>query len=89
MSITPAEKLDTIKAYGISDGDTGSAQVQCAVLTSRIKTLTEHLKANKKDVSCRRGLQIMVARRAKLLKYLARTDRNAYQELIKKLGLRR
>lgn len=73
----------------LHDSDTGSADVQVARLTERIQQLTDHMSAHKKDLSSRRGLLRMVARRRKLLDYLARTDRERYQTVIGKLGLRR
>ena len=84
------EKKATIhQTFGVHKSDVGSPQVQVAVLTDRIKELTEHLKINKKDQATRRGLMQMVGRRKKLLKYLADQDASAYLTLIKKLGLRR
>lgn len=69
--------------------DTGSSEVQIALLSSRINELTEHLKVNKKDHSSRRGLIVMVSKRRRLLDYLKRTDEKRYQDIVKKLGLRR
>ncbi|MEM8980975.1 MAG: 30S ribosomal protein S15 [Pseudomonadota bacterium] len=89
MSITPEEKNRIIKEYGIKDGDTGSPEVQVAILSSRIATLTEHFKTHKKDNHGRRGLLKMVALRRKLLDYTRSKDEERYQTLIKKLGLRR
>ena len=77
------------KEYQQNDRDTGSVEVQVALLTSRIAELTEHLKTNKKDHSSRRGLLTMVNKRRKLLSYLTKKDPARYQELIKRLGLRR
>lgn len=77
------------KEYQQSDRDTGSVEVQVALLTSRIAELTEHLKMHKKDHSSRRGLLTMVNKRRKLLNYLTKQDPSRYQELIKRLGLRR
>ena len=77
------------KEYQKSDRDTGSVEVQVALLTSRIAELTEHLKMHKKDHSTRRGLLTMVNKRRKLLSYLIKKDTSRYQELIKRLGLRR
>jgi small subunit ribosomal protein S15 len=82
-------KAEVIKEYALRGGDTGSSDVQVAVLTHRIKELTEHMKANKKDNHTRRGLQLLVQRRKKHLKYLSRTQHDRYRELIQKLGLRR
>lgn len=89
MSITPELKSELIKTYGNKDGDTGSADVQIAVLTSRITTLTEHFKTHKKDNHSRRGLLKLVARRRKLLDYVKKKDEARYQGLIQKLGIRR
>ncbi|NCD34002.1 MAG: 30S ribosomal protein S15 [Spartobacteria bacterium] len=75
--------------YRTHEKDTGSSDVQIAVLTSRIRELTEHLKEHKKDHSCRRGLIAMVSRRRKLLDYIKRKDYGHYREMIEKLGLRR
>ncbi len=77
------------KEYQQSDRDTGSVEVQVALLTSRIVELTEHLKMHKKDHSSRRGLLTLVNKRRKLLRYVTKKDSNRYQELIKRLGLRR
>ena len=89
MSITAEEKQRVMKDFATKDGDTGSAEVQVAVLTSRITTLTEHFKTHKKDNHGRRGLLKMVARRRKLLDYLKSKDEGRYQDLIKRLGIRR
>ena len=89
MSITPEEKARLIKEYAIKEGDTGSPEVQVAILSSRIATLTEHFKGHKKDNHSRRGLLMMVAQRRKLLDYLKAKDEGRYQELIKRLGIRR
>jgi small subunit ribosomal protein S15 len=88
MSITAARKTELIKSYAVSKNDTGSPQVQIAVLSERIKTLTEHFKINKKDHHSRRGMLKMVALRRKLLDYLKTTNTSAYEEIVKKLGLR-
>ena len=82
-------KQEIIEKYATHEGDTGSPEVQVAVLTYRINTLTEHLKANKKDHSSRYGLLRKVANRRNLLDYLKRENEESYKELIKKLGLRR
>ena len=84
-----ATKLEIIKKYGRSEGDTGSPEVQVALLTERIKSLTEHLKVHKKDHHSRRGLLMMVGQRRGLLNYLQKVDIERYRALIKKLGLRR
>ena len=89
MSITAEAKADLIKEYGQKDGDTGSPEVQIAILSSRIATLTEHFKTHKKDNHGRRGLLKMVAQRRKLLDYVKGKDEARYQDLIKRLGLRR
>ncbi|MBC6497431.1 MAG: 30S ribosomal protein S15 [Alphaproteobacteria bacterium GM7ARS4] len=82
-------KQDVIKKYATSKGDTGSAHVQVALLTSRINWLTEHLKVHKKDHHCRRGLLKMVGRRRRLLDYLKARRAEDYASLVKSLGLRR
>ncbi|MDR2760264.1 MAG: 30S ribosomal protein S15 [Rickettsiales bacterium] len=82
------EKAEAIKKFAAGEGDTGSAEVQCAVLTSRIKNLTEHLREHKKDFSSRNGLMVLVARRKRLLKYLKRTNSERYLKLIGALGLK-
>ena len=89
MSITAEEKTKVIKEYGTKKGDTGSPEVQVAILSSRIATLTEHFKIHKKDNHGRRGLLKMVALRRKLLGYVKGKDEARYQDLIKRLGLRR
>jgi small subunit ribosomal protein S15 len=89
MSITPEEKARIIKEYGTVEGDTGSPEVQVAILSSRIATLTEHFKTHKKDNHGRRGLLKMVAQRRKLLDYVKGVDQARYQSLIERLGLRR
>jgi small subunit ribosomal protein S15 len=90
MSITQDKKQDLIKNYSKSKNDTGSVEVQCAIFSERIKNLTDHLaNNNKKDTQAKRGLIILVNRRRKLLKYLERNDNVRYQELIKRLGLRK
>lgn len=89
MSITVEEKAKVIKDYGTKEGDTGSPEVQVAILTSRISTLTEHFKTHKKDNHSRRGLLKLVAQRRKLLDYLKRKEEARYTDLIGRLGLRR
>lgn len=89
MSITPELKEELIKEYAIKEGDTGSPEVQVAILTSRITTLTEHFKSHKKDNHSRRGLLTMVATRRKLLDYTRAKDEERYKSLIKRLGIRR
>ena len=82
-------KQELIKQYGRHEGDTGSPEVQIALLTERIKALTEHLKVHKKDHHSRRGLLMMVGQRRGLLNYLSDQDIERYRTLIKELGLRR
>ena len=89
MSITAEEKQRVMKDFALQEGDTGSPEVQIAVLSSRIATLTEHFKIHKKDNHGRRGLLKMVALRRKLLDYTRAKDEARYQGLIKRLGLRR
>ena len=89
MTITADKKTELIQEHRANDTDTGSPQVQIAVLSERINALQEHFKSNHKDHASRRGLLMMVGRRNRLLRYLARTDRQAYLQLIKKLGLRK
>ncbi len=89
MSITQERKRERIKEVKQSDSDTGSPEVQISILTERIKNLTEHLKEHKKDHHSRRGLLIMVGQRRSLLDYLNQKDETRYQDLIKRLGLRR
>jgi small subunit ribosomal protein S15 len=87
--ITTEKKTAAIKSTQSHGRDTGSPSVQVAILTERIKELTEHLKANKHDFATRRGLLQMVGRRRRLLRYIAAHDSQAYLDLIKKLGIRR
>jgi len=89
MSITAEDKASLIKEYATKDGDTGSPEVQVAVLSTRIANLTEHFKTHAKDNHSRRGLLKLVAQRRKLLDYVKRKDEARYQDLIKRLGLRR
>ena len=89
MSLTAARKTELIKDFAIKEGDTGSAEIQVAVLTERILNLTEHFKVNKKDHHSRRGLLIMVGRRRRLLDYLKKTNTPSYESVIKRLGLRK
>ena len=89
MVMTAELKTETVKRFQQSDGDTGSPEIQIALLTERIRYLTEHLKTHKKDFSSRRGLLKMVGRRNALLKYLANNTRPRYLEIIGKLGLRK
>ena len=89
MAFSPEEKSATIVAHRIHERDTGSSEVQIALLTKRISSLTEHFKANKKDHHSRRGLLQMVGRRRKLLDYLRRGDEAKYQSVIAALGIRK
>lgn len=89
MAVTKDVKAELIGKYQTNAKDTGSPEVQVAILTERIRQLTEHMNANKKDRSSRRGLQKMVGQRRRLLKYLSRQDLSRYQQLIAQVGLRR
>ncbi len=89
MSITAEKKKEVIESNATKQGDTGSPEVQVAILTERINSLSGHMQSNKKDFSSRRGLLKMVANRRKLLDYLKRKDEGRYQALIEKLGIRR
>ena len=89
MSITAERKTEVIGEYATHQGDTGSPEVQVAILTERIVNLTEHLKTHKKDFHSRRGLLIMVGQRRRLLDYLKRKEKSRYEQLIQRLGLRR
>ena len=89
MSTGKNKTIDIVKEYGKSESDTGSADVQVAILTEKIKNLTEHLKSHKKDFGSRRGLLSMVGQRRNLLKYIKNKNEDRYINLIKKLGLRR
>lgn len=89
MSITAEEKSRVIRHFGTKEGDTGSPEVQVAILTTRITALTEHFKTHAKDNHSRRGLLKLVAQRRKLLDYLKRNDEDRYRTLIGKLGIRR
>ena len=89
MSITVEDKARVLKDFATKEGDTGSPEVQVAILTSRITTLTEHFKTHKKDNHSRRGLLKLVAQRRKLLDYLKGKEEARYQDLIKRLGIRR
>ena len=87
--LTKAEKTQIMKDFARTEGDTGSIEVQVAVLTAQINRLTEHLKEHKKDYHSTRGLMMRVGRRKKFLAYLRDTDINRYRELVKRLGLRK
>lgn len=89
MSITPERKGEVIEEYAAKAGDTGSPEVQVAILSQRIHNLTEHLTSHKHDFHSRRGLIVMVGKRRRLLDYLKRKDGGRYQRLIERLGLRR
>jgi small subunit ribosomal protein S15 len=89
LTLTKEEKQDLIGKHGRSDADTGSTEVQVAMLTSRINQLTEHLRTHPKDHYSRRGLLKLVGRRRRFLNYLQRKDLEGYRALIKELGLRR
>ncbi len=89
MALKADKKLEIIKKYGLNDKDTGSAEVQIALLTEEINTLTEHLKVNIHDYHSKRGLRRKVDKRKNMLEYLKRTDINRYREIIRKLGLRK
>tara|TARA_B100000315_G_C14238996_1_gene434458 strand:- start:171 stop:440 length:270 start_codon:yes stop_codon:yes gene_type:complete len=89
MSITGERKIKLIEEFAQKSNDTGSPEVQVAVLTERIGNLTEHFKAHKKDVHSRRGLLMMVSKRRRLLDYLKSKDEDRYQKLIERLNLRR
>lgn len=88
MSITKEKKLSLIQDFAQGEGDTGSPEVQVAILTERIRNMSEHMKKNHKDFHSRRGLLMMVNRRRRLLKYVKSKSQSRYQELIGRLGLR-
>lgn len=89
MGLTAEEKQEIIAKYATHEGDTGSPEVQVALLSKRIADLTEHLKEHKHDHHSRRGMQLMIGDRRRLLDYLKRVDINRYRSLIERLGLRR
>ena len=89
MSITAERKAALINEYAQKGGDTGSPEVQVAILSERITNLTDHLKIHKKDFHSRRGLLVMVGQRRRLLDYVKRKDQSRYEDLIKRLSLRR
>lgn len=89
MSITAERKQELIKEYATKEGDTGSPEVQVAILTDRIRTLTEHFQTHKKDNHSRRGLLKMVNQRRRLLDYLKKVEEARYQSLIQRLGIRK
>lgn len=87
--ITAEKKTSLVQDYATHEGDTGSPEVQIALLTERITTITDHLKSHKKDFAARRGLLQLVGRRSALLKYLTKTDARRYKDVIGRLGLRK
>ncbi|MBC8261047.1 MAG: 30S ribosomal protein S15 [Planctomycetia bacterium] len=89
MSITAERKSELIQEFKTSENDRGSSQIQVAILTERIRNITDHLRTMKKDYASRRGLLVLVGKRTRLLKYLQRTNRNEYLRMIEALGLRR
>ena len=89
MTLTVEQKQEIVQKHGRGDNDTGSAEVQVALLSARISELTEHLREHKKDHHSRRGLLMLVGKRRRLLGYLQRSDVDSYRALIKELGLRR
>lgn len=89
MTITAERKTELIKEYATAESDTGSPEVQVAILTERINNLTEHMKTHKKDFHSRRGLLVMVGQRRRLLDYVKKKNVARYQSLIERLGLRR
>ena len=88
MALSKEQKAEIIKKYQLHDSDTGSVEVQIALLTERIKYLTEHLKEHRKDIHTRYGLQKLVSKRKRLLKYLKKENYKKYSQLIKDLGIR-
>ena len=89
MSISVAQKQEVVTEYQRSNGDTGSPEVQVAILSERIQYMTQHLQVHRKDFSSQRGLLQMVGKRRRLLDYLKRQDSGRYQEIIKRLGIRK
>ena len=89
MSLTKERKQELVDKYGRTEGDTGSAEVQVAMLTERVNELTEHLRAHPKDHHSRRGLLMLVGKRRRLLRYLESSDLERYRALVAELGLRR
>jgi small subunit ribosomal protein S15 len=89
MSLTTEAKREIVNKFGKADNDTGSTEVQVALLTARINHLTQHLREHKKDHHSRRGLLMLVGQRRRLLKYMQKTNLEGYRELIRELGLRR
>jgi small subunit ribosomal protein S15 len=89
MSITAERKIEVVKEFATKEGDTGSPEVQVAILSERISNLTEHMKTHKQDFHSRRGLLMMVGQRRRLLDYVKRKDESRYTTLIGRLGIRR
>ena len=89
MAITAERKAEIIREHARAEGDTGSPEVQIALLTEHIRNLTEHLKTHKKDFTSRRGLLMMVGQRSKLLRYLRQSSPDRYRAIVERLGLRR
>ena len=89
MTLTQDAKREIVAKFGRAEGDTGTSEVQIALLTARINELTEHLRGHKKDHHSRRGLLMLVGRRRRMLRYLQRSDLERYRALVKELGLRR
>jgi small subunit ribosomal protein S15 len=89
MTLTVEQKHEIVSKHGRGENDTGSAEVQVALITARVTELTEHLRGHRKDHHSRRGLLMLVGKRRRLLNYLQRTDLDRYRALIKELGLRR
>lgn len=89
MSITAERKTELVKEFAMKDGDSGSPQVQIALLTDRINSMTAHMRTNTKDYSSKRGLLAMVSRRRRLLDYVRKTDPQRYLDIITKLGIRK
>jgi len=89
MSITQDRKQELIKEFSVKDGDTGSPEVQVAIISERITNLTDHLKTHKKDFHSRRGLLMLVGQRRRLLDYVKGKELKRYEDLLKRLGLRR
>lgn len=88
MSLTSVQKAEIVNEFKLAEKDTGSPEVQVSLMTGRIKYLTDHFKSNRKDFHSRRGLQALVNKRRKLLKYLKKSSQSRYETLIQKLGLR-
>ena len=89
MSINKAKKIEVIKKNRLKEGDTGSPEVQCAILTERISNLTTHFKTHAKDFHSRRGLLMLIGQRKRLLAFLAKKDQSRYKTLIQNLGIRK